>query len=467
MIFPHWLSRWRVQVSNLATLTARATSEMAAPDVKPSPNATASLPWLVRLRWLTIGGQLAAAAIAQEVVETDVVWWWVSALVGIAIVSNLWLSRAARLETRSEERGNRVMGWVLVQDTVMLTGVLLASGASANPFTILYLVYIVLAALVLDARWTGWLTLLSAVGFGCLFLMPVHESEMHHHGHAQGYSSHLVGMWIAFAVTAAIVAYFVRMISITLESQRTQIGVLRERAAATRHLASLTTLAAGAAHELRTPLATIALAAHELGAAWRRLAIPAADTQRGLDDLQLIEAEVERCQDILWAMRPGFDEEFASSGARPQEILDEVLRGSSATDTPVAVRVQGDVPDVQLAVGIAPAARAVSQLIVNAVDACSNGGEVKLGVVVVGDAVVFVVEDNGDGMSADVLQQATTPFFTTKRPGEGMGLGLFLVQAFALSFGGELRIESTAGSGTRVELSVPISTRLGESEARA
>jgi signal transduction histidine kinase len=75
------------------------------------------------------------------------------------------------------------------------------------------------------------------------------------------------------------------------------------------------------------------------------------------------------------------------------------------------------------------------------------------------NGVVFRVTDRGSGMAPDTLAQATSPFFTTKEQGRGMGLGLFLVNAFALSVSGELRIDSTQGAGTRVDLIIPAPQR--------
>lgn len=469
---------------------------------------SASLPWLLRFRWLAILGQLVALLVAERALATPVAWPWAIGIVGLSIASNAVLTQAALagVEALTRRFGplTRILGLVLSFDTLLLTGLLLASGGPTNPFTILYLVYIVLAALVLETRWTSWLALLSALSFGSLFVFSGHEAlEAHgghgvhtmpetpaadhaghdHVGHADhgtptsdaadlgpavsqpqhSYSEHLTGMWIAFAVAAVTIAYFVRQISRTLEQQREQIERLRERALNARHLASLTTLSAGAAHELRTPLATIAVAAHELE---RRLGADAAS------DLTLIGLEVERCQEILSAMGPDFDEQLhARASTSASEIARLVVERTRAAAGPgVALELDLPTEDTRVACVRAQAVQALERIVSNALDAFSETTLAKRVVVSVrreGDCAVFRVDDTGQGMDPETLLRATTPFFTTKEPGRGMGLGLFLVNAFALSVGGELRLGSTPGAGVRAELVVPLDSRAALPNPRA
>jgi PAS domain S-box-containing protein len=105
-------------------------------------------------------------------------------------------------------------------------------------------------------------------------------------------------------------------------------------------------------------------------------------------------------------------------------------------------------------------------LIINARDAMPEGGTVtvraenrptphpELGLPV-GQYVVLTVSDTGSGIPADILQQVMEPFFTTKEVGKGTGLGLSMVYGFATQSGGAMRIESTVGQGTRVEIWLP------------
>jgi two-component system, sensor histidine kinase RegB len=413
-----------------------------------------SLPWLVRVRWIAIVGQGGALLIAQRTLATPIEWPWAIAALATVGVSNLVLQRliqARQNATPNDEFWERVTGLVLLFDTLALTAVLWSAGGKTNPFTILYIVHIVLAALVLNTRWTGWVTLLSALAFGSLFVLPAGEIASHSPHMHNSYSDHLSGMWLAFAVAATIVAYFVRQISLTLQRQREQIEGLRDRAMHARHLAGLTTLAGGAAHELRTPLGTIAVAVHELKR--QLLGAPSQGSEQTASDLSLIEAEVERCQDILSAMGPRFD---ARRSKNPQASANDIVRLvlSRFEEDRAKIETHTLDPDARVACSPDEAASALGRVMSNALRAAGKT-QVVFSLLSDSERVHFCIEDAGGGMDDATLKKAPTPFFTTQEPGEGMGLGLFLANAFALGAGGELLLSSTPGVGTRVDLVLP------------
>ena len=100
-------------------------------------------------------------------------------------------------------------------------------------------------------------------------------------------------------------------------------------------------------------------------------------------------------------------------------------------------------------------AHALRGIVKNAQDASPADREVVVHARISAEAVRIEVQDRGSGMPPDVLARAGEPFFTTKPPGRGMGLGLFLTRAVVERLGGELRIESTPGRGTTAVVSLP------------
>ena len=239
-------------------------------------------------RWGSAAGQLLTIGAAQALFGGFPLPRLL-ALVGVSIASNavLALGRRRLADPRT------LCGGALTLDTLLLTGLLQPSGGASNPFSVLYLVYIALAAVVLGARWTWFLAALSVVCYGVLVLGRACGSTHAAHG-AADLGAHLQGMWVAFTVAAVLTAYFVVKLSTALERRDAEIAEMRERAARHERLAALTTLAAGAAHELGTPLATIAVAAGELERALR--ALPEAQARALLEDARLIRAELERCR---------------------------------------------------------------------------------------------------------------------------------------------------------------------------
>jgi two-component system sensor histidine kinase RegB len=309
------------------------TDGIAAVELEPQ----ATLPWLVRLRWLALIGQVIALSAARFVFELDVVWAGMMSVIGVTFVSNAALWSFAR-RNPAETATSLVMGSVLALDTVLLTLLLASSGGAMNPFSVLYLVHITLSAVVLSARWTTAIAALSAVGFGSLFLTPQDPHALHHAG---SLAQHLRGMWMAFVLATGLTAFFVGRIADAIRRQREAIANLRAENERQARLASLTTLAAGAAHELGTPLGTIAVAAHEAAAVAARLPGAAAV----MEDLQLIELEIERCRRILTQMAAkAADSTDEASTLTLDDLVREIraqLDGGDARRLEVRVRPSG------------------------------------------------------------------------------------------------------------------------------
>jgi two-component system, sensor histidine kinase RegB len=405
----------------------------------------ASLPRLVQLRWLALAGQAVALICAHLWFETLPTEFPLAVLFGLAGGSNLALARWLK-KKQDRPSSSRVVGSLLAFDTLLLTGLLALSGGPMNPFTVLLLVYVVLAALVLNARWTLVIFGLCIACFAGLYFGTPHARAMSAAG--GHFAQHLRGMWLAFAVASGLTAYFVRRIAATIAAQREHIATLREGAARNARLASLTTLAAGAAHELGTPLATIAVAAHEL-------ALGLVHEPAAVADARLISGEVERCHQILarMASRTG-----SASSAREIAVneLTRLVRARFDVERAEQVRVQS-VADLELIrAPVEELIHSLYALIKNALDASQRGDDVTVTLDRDGSAIRIAVEDVGSGMASPVLARAGEPFFTTKDPGSGLGLGLFLTRAFAESQGGELLLESEVGSGTRATLRLPL-----------
>jgi two-component system, sensor histidine kinase RegB len=408
---------------------------------------TVTLPWLVRLRWLFLAGQVVVFPIAHWGFDVQLEWSVLALALGCAAASNLAIARLH--QQRKTWSSASLMGGVLVLDTALLTMLLAASGGSMNPFTVFYLVYVTLSAVVLSARWTISIAALSLAGFGLLFVAS-HTSGMHLHGSATSFSRHLQSMWAAYALAAVLVTFFIGKITRAIAIQREQISTLREANARNARLAALTTLAAGAAHELGSPLGTIAVAAHE--AALRAASVPGAAAIAR--DLQLILLEVDRCQGILHQMSgqaPGPADAEPLTVDRLAAQVRELLGPARARR--VEIRLSGDHARFE-----APAeqvAQSIAALVQNALEAGAHDSTVVVTMAREATDVAITIVDRGTGISDDVLPRIGEPFFTTKQPGRGMGLGVFLARTFVESRGGALLIESSPGEGTRATVRLP------------
>jgi two-component system sensor histidine kinase RegB len=333
-----------------------------------------------------------------------------------------------------------------------LTAILGLTGGPTNPFSLLYLVQITLSAVVLRKVWTWALGGLSTVCFGLLFFFHVPLAAFQGHHVEQGLSPHLVGMWIAFVVAAALITFFTGKVADALRRREQEVLELQDQVAKHERLASIVTLAAGAAHELGTPLATIAVVARELEC----YATTASGDDALREDAKLIRSEVERCRLIL--------ERMSAQGAQPmgetpdrirvRDLLSQVLSQFPESQRDL---VQVELADEALAAVLPTRATAQSlvALIQNALDANLNRRPVLITATGTTSELRIAIRDRGQGMPVNVLRRVGEPFFTTKEPGKGMGLGTFLVRTFAESLGGRVLFDSAPGEGTTVTIELP------------
>jgi two-component system sensor histidine kinase RegB len=380
-----------------------------------------------------------------------------AALLVACALSNLWLLWRTRSQPAS--RLFTVAGFLLCADVLFLSWLLWRSGGVLNPASIYYLVQIVVSALVLGRAWTWVVTGLSAGMYAALFLAPPMELRAAQTMHPE-IALHIRGMWLAFAGTALIIAALVVRLATAVERRDRALDALRERTARANRVAGLATLAAGAAHELSTPLSTIVVAAREL----ERSLSDGQGKPEWQHDATLIRLEAGRCRQILDGMAAGLG---GSIGEAPQPTrVSEIV---SAAKAHVAAaerdRVDADVPDDLRVVWPGHVvARALGNLLQNAVQA-SAAARVELRAKA-GDGFVRVsVTDHGTGMSPEDLARAGEPFFTTKPAGAGTGLGLFVARASVEQLGGRLVLDSTPGRGTTATIVLPADVVRHRSEA--
>jgi two-component system, sensor histidine kinase RegB len=419
----------------------------AASDAPVTDETTTTLSWLLRLRWGAIAGQLLTILGVHFAMDVPLPLPPLLAIVGLEILSNIaWYLRG---ETRPVPAGS--LGALMALDVLLFSGLLFFTGGPLNPFSFLYLVPISLAALILTATWTWALVLLSLACSAILFLWnrPLDLGD----SHAAHMSMHLRGMWVAFGVAAAFIVYFLRRVRRALAQREAELAASRSQAARQERLASLATLAAGAAHELATPLSTIAVIAKELERRTAALAAPA----EVREDVGLLRAQVERCRDILQRMCADAGEVMGEAFV-PVPVEDLVGRALAglASQPAIQATVDRNLRDVALSVPPRALGQALQGVLKNAQDASPADRPVSFQVTRVGDRVEFTVRDQGSGMTPEVLARAGEPFFTTKPAGQGMGLGLFLARAVVERIGGAVAFDSAEHLGTTARIAVPV-----------
>lgn len=397
------------------------------------------------LRWAVLAGEVVLFLVAKFLLAPHLATAPFLTVTALAALSNIWLQLSSRGASATSVRH---VGWVILLDIIFLTALLYFYGGYANPFSMVYLVYVTMAAFFLGRSWT-WITLLvSFLAYVALFFwhQPIAALAGHaHHGAVQtGFDLHLHGMLLAFLLIGVLIAIFIAKMAADLE-------MLRAREFAADKLAALVTVVAGAAHELATPLGTIALISEDLSAQ-AKTGSPrssfAADTAE-------LSREVARAREVLARMRAHSPELHGESpvAIHLATLIERVLQRFLPAER---ARIQVITPPV--ARTITTFARALEEALVmllkNSIEASPASAEVHLSIRESPTGVEFEVRDFGSGVAHEAIPRLGEPFYTTKAPGHGMGLGLFLVKTFASHVRGTLSFKNCE-PGLQVLLVVP------------
>jgi len=346
----------------------------------------------------------------------------------------------------------------LLVDVSLLTTLFYFTGGYTNPFVWMYLLPLSIAAVALSWQATWMIALLSIVCYSGLMLWYQPLSDMVMSEHAMpgmthpdaGFNLHLLGMWVGFVISACVISFFVHRIGRHLRRYDQLLAESREKILQSERMLALGALATGAAHELGTPLSTMAVLTKELSHDYAEDAALA-------ESLRLLRTQVDRCKTILSSMTASAG--AARSDGAMKQSLDAWMQGlvSRWSDTrpgvPVAMVNAARNADCMVVADLA-LGQAITNLINNAADASPAGISLRYGCE--GDMFSLDIMDQGQFVAAYALDQIGSPFFTTKKEQGGMGLGLFLAKSIIEQLGGTLTFEHTPGRGTKTRLQIPI-----------
>jgi two-component system sensor histidine kinase RegB len=422
--------------------------------------------WLMRLRWVAVAGQLATIGVTRACLNVPLPITPLLAIIGFTALTNLalwcWLQRLdhSPASHRVPTYGQELLAAVLALDLVMLTALLYYTGGAANPFSVFYLVNLALCAIVLPQYW-GWaLAALAVAGLGGLLIFHVHlptlEDPLRLAGRTLSRDVTLsdLGQVVATATCAIVIIHFVKRVARQLETTQAELRRVEQDRSRNEKLEALGTLAGGAAHELATPLSTIAVVAKEMAHHLNLSDHPAPDDL--VEDVALIRTEVDHCRKILQRMTAHAGQQMGEeiSAVTVVELIHAML-----DDTPREHRIELVLPPgIQhetTQIPLENVAQALRAVLHNALDASGDSGKVLVRVEADASCLRITICDEGPGMSAETLARAGEPFFTTKEPGRGMGLGLFLARSVLERLGGRLLLVSSPGEGATATLEIP------------
>jgi two-component system sensor histidine kinase RegB len=421
----------------------------------------------VALRSIAIIAQLITLATAWKILELELDWQPMLLTIATLASINLfsWL-RLGGTEGSGHTAASLLRGlrWhyprpvsnpelfaQLSVDVIALTILLYYSGGSTNPFVSLYLLPLVIAAATLPGRYTWGMAALTAACYSLLMAYYIPLPHIHQHGD-DAFNIHVMGMWLGFVISAVVVAYFVVQMAQAVRSRDEMLVRVREEILRNERIVALGTQAAGAAHEMGTPLSTMAVVIGELQH-------DMADTQPALrDSLTILGEQVRGCKRILDKILANAQDSGAILPQSVDELMAEVLDEWQLL-RPTAQYYYSS-PDKGRPGGIAAPLlnadvtlrAALMNLLNNAADASPQTLEIRAD----WDTASFTLEirDQGTGLSEEAAFKAGSAFFTTKS--EGRGLGLFLANATIERMGGAVRLLNREEGGATTVLTLPI-----------
>jgi two-component system sensor histidine kinase RegB len=401
---------------------------------------------LIQLRWIAVAGQILTIAfvqfglgIALPLVPMSAV---VAALLALNLASLMWLRSGADIS-------NRGLLTALILDVAALTAQLYLSGGATNPFTSLYLLQITLAAVLLDVMSTWAIVAIACVSFAALTdvyrplaLPPDRAGDL--------FSLYITGMLVGFALDAGLLVVFVTRITKNLRERDARLAELKQLAAEEDHIVRMGLLASGAAHELGTPLSSLAV----ILADWKR--VHAVDPKSEMaQEIEEMQAAVQRCKSILTGVLLTAGE---ARGEAPQvtsvhaflgELVREWRAARFVTTLVFDNRFGPDIPIVSDST--------LKQVIFNVLDNAYEVSPGWIGFTALRDDTTLVlrVSDLGPGFAPEMLANFGKPYRSTKGR-LGGGLGLFLVVNVVRKLGGFVTASNRARGGAEVTLNLPL-----------
>lgn len=412
----------------------------------PPASAAINLRRLIMLRNIALAGQFLAVWVASAFLGMALPLRPLITIIAAMAVVNLltwWRTRRAW-----PVRDNELFAQ-LVLDVAALSALLYFSGGSTNPFVIFYLLPLALAAAALPAVYV-WA--LAAVMVACdsllaFFYVPLPDS---HAPSEKDFALHVLGMWLGFVLSAALIAWFAVRMAETRRSRDRLLAQMREDELRNERIVALGTLAAGAAHELGTPLSTMAVLAGEMEQ-------DAGATPAARENLRVLRAQIDRCKSILSTLSASAGQSRAEGGGRMplEDYLEDIVNQWQIMRRGVSVwhRFDGSRPPPEIV-----AEQTLSQAIVNILNNAADASPDSVEVVGRWNERELTLEicDRGQGLTPEAARGAGQLFFSTKAPGQGLGLGLFLAHAALRRLGGSIRLYNRDGGGVCTRLELPL-----------
>ena len=407
-----------------------------------TPSVPASLARLVSLRWLSVVLMLGAGLVVAPLSSIDVPQ--VSILL-IATTLAIWNLVTRRIFDLHQDAGAGHLFFDLTVDLMAWSSFLYLTGGATNPMISLLLPLIAVGATVLPGRLAWPLATLAVCAYSWLW---THHLPLGMTDPSRAVSWHLGGMWATFAVSAGVIVWYITRMTRAVRTRDQALANAREHRMRNERVVALANLAAGAAHELGTPLGTMRLLVDEL----KREITDGASA----DDLQLMAQQIDQCKTILSRLTAAAGHARAEGpSVRPVKLWLDQLLATLLAQRPGVELVRADAdPDAPVGADVA-FDQAIRNLVSNAVTA-SKGKPVRIETRRRGALIDLAIADQGPGLPPGILDTLHQFERREQLPTEGLGIGLLLTLSSIEHCGGSLEYDSRPGLGTVATVTIPV-----------
>ena len=415
----------------------------------PAPNTLPQHEILRRLMWMrvvAITGQFSAVAIAEWGLGIDLPIVPMLTVIAMLAVFNAWTWWSLRIQCLA---GHGTVFTQLFVDLLAVSSLLFFSGGATNPFVSVYLPALAVAAAILPWGYTLLLAIFSLASYS--LMMSVHV-PLQIVPPERAFTYHLAGMWANFALSAALITWFVARMSSTLRDRDAQLARAREQQLQNERIVALGTQAASAAHEIGTPLATIAVIAGELLHEMKKH--PSLMAFR--DDVAAIETQIAACKTSLDRLSTHVNADAASNAisVRLDVWLARFIEGWRLRHP--GARLELALPRSEVCISNTGA---LGQILLTLLDNAARAADpavtpIAVSLEVTGRSATIYVHDRGPGIQPDLLKRLGHDQVNSTTGGQGMGL--MLAFATAQQIGGAIRLSSPSSGGTLAALTLPL-----------
>lgn len=416
------------------------------PAALPLPLSTPNrnLVRLTFVRGITWTGFLAGVIVGIELLGFELeVPAVIGVIIGMALINIATWWRLGR--PKAVTHGEYLVH--LLADVAGLTLLFYFTGGSNNPFITYYLVPVTIAAATLPWRHAWLIAATSMIAYTILMVayQPVPQLSQ---GHEFGtFNLHVLGMWLNFGLSAGLVTFFIYKMAHALRSRDQALSRTREAALRNEQVLAVATQAAGTAHELGTPLSTMAILLAEMRA-------EAGGNTLLEKDLEVMRQQVDICKSRLHHLVASADRQRMAEPATldAEQWLAGIVQRWLVLRPDVSHRLESaERRGRPWLVVDATLDQALTNLLNNAADA--NPEDITIRLDWNGDEVIIDIRDHGPGVAMSIADQLGETFVSTKS--KGMGIGLFLTHATINRFGGGVSLYNHPDGGTLTEVTLP------------